>query len=295
MSHRDSSSVLSIVHQQCCGLDIHKDKISATVILTHEDGTIEEDISEFGTFTDDLFQLKEWLLSVGCHVVAMESTGVYWRPVHNVLEDVCNIVLVNARHVKHLPGKKTDVSDSRWLASLLRHGLLKGSFIPEKHVREWRDLARLRKTYVENLADYKRRVHKLFECANIKIDSIASDLFGATGRNLMNFLVSGEEITPEAVAGCTRGRLKGKADELYKSIQGFFSDHHRLQLVSILTIIEVLEKQITNMHERLRSMLSDRRGKIELLMAVPGISEVSAYALLSEIGDTLDQFKVSAQ
>ena len=294
MSRVDSNAVLSVVHHHCCGLDIHKDKVSAALITTHEDGMVEESIYEFGTFTEDLYRLKDWVLEHGCHVVAMESTGVYWRPVHNVLVDSCQVIRVNARHVKHLPGRKTDVSDSRWLAGLLRHGLLKGSFIPERHVRQWRDLSRLRKTFVESLADYKRRVHKLLECANIKIDSVASDLFGVTGRNLMDLLVSGEEITLEAVLRCTRGRLKGKEDELFKSIKGFFTEHHRFQLESIRTLIEGVEAQIRRVHERLSSLLSDRREKIHRLMEIPGINDVSAHALLSEIGDTLDQFETAA-
>jgi transposase len=294
MSRKDSNVVLRVVHQHCCGLDIHKDKISATSVSTCEDGSIDEELCEFGTFTDELYRLKEWLLSQDCHVVAMESTGVYWRPVHNVLEDTCQVILVNARHVKHVPGRKTDVSDSRWLAGLLRHGLLRGSFIPEKHVREWRDLARLRKTYVETLSDYKRRVHKLFECANIKIDSVASDLFGVTGRNLMDLLVSGKEIALKDVISCTRGRLKGKEDELFKSIKGFFNEHHRFQLVSIRTLIESVEKQIALVHGRLQGLLTDRRDKIDRLIQVPGISDVSGHALLSEVGDTLDQFETAA-
>jgi len=264
------------------------------LLITEDDGHVTEDIREFGAFTDELYLLKQWLLDAGCHVVAMESTGVYWKPVHNVLEDIAHVILVNARHVKHLPGRKTDVSDSRWLASLLRHGLLKGSFIPERHVREWRDLSRLRRVYVESLSDYKRRVHKLFECANIKIDSIASDLFGATGKNLINLLVSGKDIELEDIYACTRGKLKGKEDELLKSIRGFFSDHHRFQLVSMLDLINAVEKQISTVHDRLKKFLSDRKNKIDLLMQVPGISELSAHSILSEIGDTLEQFESSA-
>ena len=264
------------------------------MLITEDDGHVTEDIREFGAFTDELYLLKQWLLDAGCHVVAMESTGVYWKPVHNVLEDIAHVILVNARHVKHLPGRKTDVSDSRWLASLLRHGLLKGSFIPERHVREWRDLSRLRRVYVESLSDYKRRVHKLFECANIKIDSIASDLFGATGKNLINLLVSGKDIELEDIYACTRGKLKGKEDELLKSIRGFFSDHHRFQLVSMLDLINAVEKQISTVHDRLKKFLSDRKNKIDLLMQVPGISELSAHSILSEIGDTLEQFESSA-
>ena len=264
------------------------------MLITDDDGHVTEDIREFGAFTDELYLLKQWLLDAGCHVVAMESTGVYWKPVHNVLEDIAHVILVNARHVKHLPGRKTDVSDSRWLASLLRHGLLKGSFIPERHVREWRDLSCLRRVYVESLSDYKRRVHKLFECANIKIDSIASDLFGATGKNLINLLVSGKDIELEDIYACTRGKLKGKEDELLKSIRGFFSDHHRFQLVSMLDLINAVEKQISTVHDRLKKFLSDRKNKIDLLMQVPGISELSAHSILSEIGDTLEQFESSA-
>ena len=188
MSCPDPNAVLSVVHHQSCGLDIHEDKVSAAVIRTHAEGRIEESICEFGSFTEDLERLKGWIIDQGCPVVAMESTGVYWRPVLNVLEDSCEVILVNARYVKHLPGRKIDVSDSRWIAGLLCHGLLRGSFIPEKHVHQWRDLARLRKTYVESLADYKRRVHNLLECANIKKDSVASDLFGVTERNLQGVL-----------------------------------------------------------------------------------------------------------
>jgi len=211
MSRKDSSAVLSVGHHHCCGLDIHKDKISATSIRTCEDGSIEEEFAEFGTFTDDFCRLKKWLLEQGCQVVAMESTGVYWRPVHNVLEDIFQVILVNARHVKHLPGRKTDVIDSRWLAGLLRHGL-----------------------------------------------------------------------------------LKGKEEELLKSIKGFLSEHHRFQLVSMLTLIETVEKQISLVHDRLCQLLSDRRDKIERLMEVPAISEVSAHALLSDIGETLDQLESAA-
>ncbi len=264
------------------------------MLITEDDGRVSEDIREFGAFTDDLYLLRQWLFDAGCHVVAMESTGVYWKPVHNVLEDIAQVILVNARHIKHLPGRKTDVSDSRWLAGLLRHGLLRGSFIPDKHVREWRDLSRLRRVFVDSLSDYKRRVHKLFECANIKIDSVASDLFGVTGKNLMNLLISGKDISFGDVCDCTRGRLKGKEKEFLKSIKGFFTEHHRFQLMSILTLIETVEKQITAVHERLKKLLSDRKDKIDLLMQVPGISDVSVHAVLSEIGDSLEQFESSA-
>jgi len=294
MSRGNDNEILSIVHQVCCGLDVHKEQISATLLMNQRDGILREEVKEFGTFTDDLYELREWLLENECPVVAMESTGVYWRPVHNVLEDMCEVILVNARHVKKVPGRKTDISDSRWLAGLLRHGLLRGSFIPERHIRVWRDLSRIRKKYVQNLSDYKRRVHKLFESANIKIDSVVSDLFGVTGRNLMDLLVSGHEITLSDVETCAKGTLRTKTFELFKSIKGFFTEHHRFLLVSMLDVVKLLERQIERVHKRLGKLLSNRRDKVRMLMEIPGIDEVSAHAILSETGDTLEQFDTAA-
>ena len=170
MTKKLDKQLISIIHPICCGLDVHKKKISACLITVDPLGKEKCEIREFGTFTKELLLLKDWLLDNDCPLVAMESTGVYWRPVHNVLEGLMEVVLVNARHIKNVPGRKTDISDSKWLAGLLRHGLVKGSFIPEKEVHQWRELTRLRRTYTESLGDYKRRVHKLFETANIKIE-----------------------------------------------------------------------------------------------------------------------------
>jgi len=161
MTQIEDSKIIGIMHPICCGLDVHKETISACVIFPGKDGVDQYDIKVFGAFTDDLMSLRSWLLDHGCPVVAMESTGIYWRPVHNVLEDSVQVVLVNARDIKNVPGRKTDIGDSKWLAGLLRHGLLRGSFIPMKEVREWRDLTRLRKKYVHTVGDYRKRAHKL--------------------------------------------------------------------------------------------------------------------------------------
>ena len=231
MVENHDNGIVSVVHPICCGLDVHKEKISACLIMSSVFGGQRVEVEEFGTFTDDLIRMRSWLVEYDCPIVAMESTGIYWRPVHNVLEGYMEVILANARHIKNVPGRKTDISDSKWLAGLLRHGLLKGSFIPPREVREWRDLTRLRRTYVESLGDYKRRTHKLFESANIKIDSVVSDLFGVTGRNLMNLLAEGSsEISLEQMQSCLRGKLKAKREELFRSIQGFFTDHHRYLL-----------------------------------------------------------------
>jgi transposase len=221
----------------------------------------------------------------------MESTGIYWRPVHNVLEDAVRVVLVNARDVKNVPGRKTDIGDSKWLAELLRHGLLRGSFIPSKDVREWRDLTRLRKQYVHTVGDYRKRTHKLFESANIKIDSVVSDLFGATGRNLMNLLVSDRHsLTLSDIHLCVRGKLKGKEEELYRSIQGFFSDHHRFILKRLLDTIGMLEAEIKEFDSRVRHLMRDQSALLDRMKKAAGIADVSSCEILAELGPDLTAF-----
>jgi transposase len=290
MTQKDDSRIIRIVHPICCGLDVHKKSVSACVILLDNKGEEQYEIREFGTFTDDLRRLREWLLEHDCPVVAMESTGVYWRPVHNVLEEEVQVVLVNARDIKNVPGRKTDISDSKWLAGLLRHGLLKGSFIPAQVVRQWRDLTRLRKKYVQSVGDYRKRTHKLFESANIKIDSVVSDLFGVTGRNLMQLLVADRELTLSDIRTCVRGKLKGKEEELFRSIQGFFTNHHRFILKMILQTIATLEAQIEALDHEICRMMKGNEILLARMKKAPGISDVSACGILAEIGPTLDSF-----
>jgi len=295
MTQREDSKIIEIVHPICCGLDVHKESISACVIFPGKDGADQYDIKEFGTFTDDLQRLRSWLLEHECFVVAMESTGIYWRPVHNVLEDVVDVVLVNARDIKNVPGRKTDIGDSKWLAGLLRHGLLRGSFIPSKTVREWRDLTRLRKKYVQTVGDYKKRTHKLFESANIKIDSVVSDLFGVTGRNLMNLLVSdGRRLTLLDIEGCVRGKLKGKEKELYRSIQGFFCDHHRFILKRLLKTVAMLEEEIAGFDHQIRRLMEDQKDLLDRMKKAAGISDVSSCDILAELGPDLSGFRAGA-
>jgi len=284
------STFIQIIHPVCCGLDVHKDKISACLITLDENGQEQYELREFTAFTKDLLEMKKWLIENDCPILAMESTGVYWRPVHNVVEGVMEVILVNARHIKNVPGRKTDISDSKWLAGLLRHGLLRGSFIPPEKIREWRELTRLRKIYTESLADYKRRIHKIFITANIKIDSVVSDLFGLTGRNLIGLLCGEAELTIENVQKCTKGTLTKKASELFDSLQGFFKDHHRFQLIGMMETISTFEKRIDEINERLDLLTKEHQSLLDRLDAIPGINKKSAQAILSEIGVTLDEF-----
>ena len=291
MTKKLDNQFVSIIHPICCGLDIHKKKISACLITVDALGKEEYRIRECGTFTRDLFALRDWLLEYDCPIVAMESTGVYWRPVHNVLEGLMEVVLVNARHIKNVPGRKTDIADSKWLAGLLRHGLVKGSFIPDKEIRHWRELTRLRRTYTESVGDYKRRVHKLFETANIKIDSVVSDLFGATGRNLIVQLCTNDSPLPlAAIHASARGSLKSKAEELHQSIQGFFEDHHRFVLIGLMETISGLESRTAEITERLTDLMAPHQDVMNRLDDIPGIDKKAAQSILSEIGVDLDEF-----
>jgi transposase len=200
------------------------------------------------------------------------------------------VILVNARHIKNVPGRKTDISDSKWLAGLLRHGLLRGSFIPPKEIRQWRELTRLRRTYTESLADYKRRIHKLFETANIKIDSVVSDLFGVTGRNLISLLCDESELSLSNIKKNAKGALKSKSKELHSSIHGFFEDHHRFQLIGMMEIITNFEQKITEITKRLDNLTFGHQNLLDRLDEVPGINKKSAQSIVSEIGITLDEF-----
>ena len=290
-SKKKNSSTVSVVHQICCGLDVHKKSVSVCILSSDQSGAEQSEVTEFGTFTDELIQLKELLLERECPVVAMESTGPYWTPIHNVLEGSVKVILVNARHMRNVPGRKTDMADSRWIAGLLRHGLLRGAFIPPKQQRQWRDLTRMRKNYQMDLGDFKRRVHKLFQEANIKIDSVVSDLFGLTGRNLMKLLLSNEGVpTLAEVKQCLRGSLQDKGRELHRSIEGFFEDHHRYLLALLLDTVERLETQIQSLDSRIRSLMRTEEESIERLTEIPGISQLSAHAILSEVSANLEAF-----
>lgn len=290
MSKHDYNTVIKVLHPVCCGLDVHKKSITACLITTNSNGKIEMEIKEFKTFTSELFNLRDWLKEEKCPVVAMESTGVYWCPVHNILEKDVEVLLVNARHAKNVPGKKTDVKDSTWLAELLRHGLLKGSFIPDKEYRQWRDLTNLRRQLIETIADYKRRTQKLFETSNIKVDSVLTDLFGKSGQNIMNLLISGEKITIETLKKCVKGRAREKIEELNLSLNGFFGEHHRFVLKNLLEIIEKLEEQIEKINERIKEVMEKEEDLINRLKAIPGIGEKNAQNILAEIGPDLKSF-----
>jgi transposase len=283
---------LQNLNPYAAGIDIG----SKSHFVAVPEGTDEQPVREFSSFTDDLERLAQWLTACGVTTVAMESTGIYWIPVFEILESYgLEVRLVNARHVKNVPGRKTDMADSKWLAGLLRHGLLRGSFIPPVHVRDWRDLMRMRRGLMEHLGDYKRRVHKVLESANIKLGSVLGDIFCGTGRRLLRLLLERTtEITVTEVEPCLRGRLKHAPEEICIALQGHLRDQHLYMLKKYVQLMESLEAEIAELDSRVQGLMVPYDPVRQRLKAIPGIGDIAANLILAEIGPTLDQFPSSA-
>ncbi len=281
---------MQVVHAHCCGLDVHKKSVVACVLLTEPDGSVRRQVRTFGTMTTDLLALDDWLTSHGVTQIAMESTGVYWRPVFNILEDEeRTVTLVNAQHLKAVPGHKTDVKDSEWLADLLRHGLVKASFIPPAPIRELRELTRARKTLVQQRADAVNRVHKLLEGANIKLASVASNILGKSGRAMLDALLAGETDL-DALADLAQGQLRKKRTALRQALDGRLAAHQGLLLAQLLTQIDFLSEQILQLADAIADRLVPMQAAVDLLKTIPGVSATAAAAILAEIGTDMSRF-----
>lgn len=268
-----------------CGLDVHKETVVACVMGTG----IEKEVRTYGTMTGELLKLKEWLQSLGITHLAMESTGVYWKPIFNILEDSFEVILVNARHIKNVPGRKTDVKDCEWICKLLRCGLVKGSFIPEKDIRELRDLTRYRKKLVQAISSEKNRIQKVLEDANIKLSSVLSDSFGVSGSAIIEELLKGAQSIEE-MAGLARGRLGPKKEQIKEALEGHFSDHHRFMIKASLDHIKYLEAQIKQLDEAVSRKLKRYDEEYRLLQTIPGVKEQGAAAIIAEIGADMGRF-----
>ncbi len=220
---------MQVVHARCCGLDVHKKIIVGCLFVLKADGRLTKEIRSFGTMTQDILALSDWLLAAGCTHVAMESTGSYWKPVWNILEGKLELLLINAQHMKAVPGRKTDVKDCEWIAELLRHGLLRGSFVPDREQRELRELTRYRTSLIQERTAEVNRVQKTLEGANIKLASVASDVTGKSGREILAALVAGSADTA-AMAELARGKLRNKLPELKQALTGKMATHQRFML-----------------------------------------------------------------
>ena len=240
---------MQIVYQRCAGLDVHKKTIVACLMITLLGGQVHKQVRTFATTTAGLLALADWLESQQVTHVSIESTGVYWRPVFNILEATFTVILVNAQHIKAVPGRKTDVRDSEWLADLLRHGLLQASFIPPQPIRDLRDLVRYRKTLVYERSQEVNRLHKLLETANIKLTSVVSDVMGKSGHAMLEALLKGIS-DPEALADLARGSLRGKLPQLREALEGRVDAHHRVLLRHLLDHISFLERSARKLDGR---------------------------------------------
>jgi transposase len=274
---------MQVLHERCCGLDVHKKTVVACVLVTSSDGRVERTIRTFGTMTRDLLALSDWLDQFGVTHIVLESTGVYWRPVFNILEEGRVIVLVNPQHLKTVPGRKTDVKDSEWLADLLRHGLLKPSFIPPAPVRELRELTRYRKTLVQARTDEINRLQKVLEGANLKLAVVVSDILGVSARAMLAGLLGGEQDS-ETLAELARGRLRTKLPALRRALEGRVKPHHLVLIGQTLAHIDFLEESIGQVQHAIEQRLGSFTEAVELLQTIPGVGEVVATALVAEIG-----------
>jgi transposase len=281
---------MDLLHASCAGLDVHKDTVVACVRRLDTKGKVQQQTRTFGTMTSQLLELADWLAEQAVTHVAMESTGVYWKPIWNLLEDQFEILLVNARHIKQVPGRKTDVKDAEWIAQLLQHGLLRGSFVPSTPQRELRELTRQRRQLIQARAAVANRVQKVLEDANIKLGSVASDVLGVSGRAMLEAVIAGQE-DPGVLADLARRRLRSKIPELRLALKGRVTDHHRFLLRLLLDDLTQHEGLIGRLSERITEVMpSPFAEAVQRLATIPGIDERAAENILAEIGTDMDQF-----
>ncbi len=278
---------MEILHPRCAGLDVHKDVVVAAVrcvsMPTHQE------VRSFGTTTKELQALSDWLESHGCSQVVMEATGVYWKPVWHLLEGNFELVLANAQHVKNVPGRKTDVGDASWLAELLAHGLVRGSFVPPAPIQELRDLTRSRKQLVRELSQHVLRIQKVLEDANLKLGSVLSDITGKSGRAMLAAIVQGE-TDPEKLASLAQGNARKKKAELIEALRGRVTPHHRKMLKLHLGLVDTLQTAIDEVDVSVGKALEPIQARATLLTTIPGVSDIVANVIVAEIGVDMSRF-----
>ena len=283
---------MEAILKRCCGMDIHNKIIVACLLTENESGEVRKETRHFPTMTDDLLRMKAWLIENGCTDVAMESTSVYWKPIFNILEYSMNVMIVNARLIKNVPGRKTDMNDSEWIAKLLRHGLLRNSFIPPKEIRDLRDLTRYRVKLVQNATAEKNRIQKILEDANIKLSSVLSKTFSVSGTEMIKAIIQGD-LSTEEIADLAKRRLRSKIPELIKALKGNVTEHHRFMLTEVFEHLNYLSERIQDLEQRIEDMLEPHREIYELLMTIPGVNKHTAASIIAEIGVDMSVFPSS--
>lgn len=280
---------MEILYRCCCGMDVHKKFVVACLLRIDEQGEETRHVQRFETYTEDLLRLSDWLTSSGCTHVAMESTGVYWKPLYNLLEGHLELLVVNAHHIKAVPGRKTDVKDAEWIAELLQHGLLKASFIPPRSQRDWRDLTRYRTSLVQERVRIVNRLQKVLEDANLKLAGVATDVMGKSGRVMLEAILAGA-TDPEQLAELAKGRLRNKLPQLKQALNGRVRAHHRFLLVEQLSHIDYLDEAIGRLSGEIAERLRPFQAEIQRFDTIPGINRSIAEVLLAEIGPDMNRF-----
>ena len=286
---------MEVVYQRCAGLDVHKKSVVACRIGPAEGSGWQKETRRFGTMTDELLELADWLRAGEVTTVAMESTGVYWKPVFNILESEFEVMVVNARHIKYVPGRKSDVSDAQWIAGLLQHGLVKGSYIPEMPQRDLRDLIRYRTSLIQERAREINRVQKVLEDANVKLSSVASNVLGVSGRQMLEAIVAGND-DPEALAQLAKGRLRAKIPQLERALKGQVRSSHRLMLRLHLEHIDDISAKIERLNEEIDRLIVpfDKKDELRRLDGIPGVGPEVAQVVVAELGVDMSRFPSAA-
>ena len=280
---------MELLHRRCCGLDVHKDTVVACLRLV-SNGKVTTEVRTFRTITADLLKLSEWLAANDCTHVAMEATGVYWKPVWHILDDgEFVLVLANAAHVKNVPGRKTDVNDAMWLAELLAHGLIRASFVPDQTTQEMRNLMRTRKQLVREQSRHLQRVQKTLEDANIKLDSVLSSLMTKSGRAMIAALIAGE-TNPVKLARLADPRVKASPQDLREALRGRVTDHHRFLLRLHLKQIDALAAALAEVDAQVATNLEPFRTAVDLIKSIPGFDDIGSHVVVSEIGIDMSRF-----
>ena len=287
MAKKENTIEFEQVIERGCGIDVHKKVIVATI----KGKGIQETTKTFNGFTESIELMRDWLLKEKITHVAMESTGVYWKPIYNILESELDIILVNARHIKNVPGRKTDKKDSKWIAKLLLSGLLRGSFIPPKPIREMRDLTRYKRKIINQISSEKNRIQKILEDANIKLSSVVSDMSGATATKIIDAMIDGEENIKELLK-FRHGKMQATREELASSLKGYLTKHHKFMLQTIKESIIEKQRIIEKLDKQIDVNLEDNKLDLDakLLSTIPGVGKDGAAYILAEIGNNMDQF-----
>lgn len=283
---------MRIIYPKAAGLDVHKKVVVAAITVLGPDGQSCQEKRNFETMTADLLALSDWLMSHGVTHVAMESTGEYWKPVFNILENNFEVMVVNAQHVSKVPGRKTDQSDAEWIAELMQFGMLKASFIPPVEQRELRELTRYRSTFVRERVNLVNRIQKLLESANIKLGSVATDVMGMSGRAMLEAIIIGQ-ASPEEMAELAKGRLREKREQLVKALEGRVKPHHRFVLTELLCQIDSLDETIARFDEQIEAYCRPFEEAVQLLDTIPGVSRRAAEVIVSEVGTDMSRFETA--